>query len=113
MKLLFDENLSPALVRILDSEFPGSAHVEVLVGRGARDEHIWATAATGGFTIVTKDDDFRGLSFVHGAPPKVIWLSVGNANTQQIVQLLRSSVQTIRAFCEEYDGATILLLPLN
>ncbi|MFB3061686.1 MAG: DUF5615 family PIN-like protein [Candidatus Binatia bacterium] len=29
MKLLFDENLSPRLVELLVSEFPGSRHIEL------------------------------------------------------------------------------------
>jgi predicted nuclease of predicted toxin-antitoxin system len=36
------------------------------------DEKIWSFAAKNGFIITTKDDDFRGLSQLLGAPPKVI-----------------------------------------
>ena len=35
MKLLFDENLSPRLVRELSSHWPGSTHIELLGMRGA------------------------------------------------------------------------------
>ena len=68
MKLLFDENLSPRLVHQL-SDFPGSAHVDVLGLHGKPDAEIWAYAREHGFVIVSKDDDFRQLSFLHGAPP--------------------------------------------
>ena len=46
---------------------------------------IWERAGQEAYAIVSKDNDFRQLSFVHGAPPKVIWLSVGNAGTEAIL----------------------------
>jgi predicted nuclease of predicted toxin-antitoxin system len=74
VKLLFDENLSPRLVKEIASIWPDSKHVDPLGMRGARDEEIWVFARNNEFTIVSKDDDFRSLALVHGAPPKVIWL---------------------------------------
>jgi len=36
-----------------------------------------------------EDDDFRGLSLFNGsAPPKVLWLVVGNTSTQTISRIL-------------------------
>ncbi len=43
--------------------------------KGQNDQKIWLYAADNGYTIVTKDDDFRALSLLRGAPPKVIWAS--------------------------------------
>lgn len=48
------------------------------------DLQIWQYALEHGLTIVSKDNDFRQLSFLYGPPPKVIWLSVGNAGTDII-----------------------------
>ena len=81
MRLLFDENLSPRLVQAFEPEYPGSAHVCALGLRGATDGVIWDRARQESYAIVSKDNDFRQMSFLHGAPPKVIWLSVGNAGT--------------------------------
>lgn len=39
-------------------------------------------------TLVSKDNDFCQLSFLRGARPRVIWLSVGNAGTDVIAKLL-------------------------
>lgn len=65
-KLLFDQNLSPRLARVLASLYPGSAHVRDVGLAEADDEVIWVHAATYGYVIVTKDDDFRQRSFVRG-----------------------------------------------
>lgn len=54
MKLLVDENLSPALARELADLFPGSTHVNE-VGLGSTpDEAIWTFAAANEF-IFLKD----------------------------------------------------------
>jgi len=44
VKLLFDENLSARLVALLQTEYPGSAHVEQLLGRGRSDGEVWEYA---------------------------------------------------------------------
>ena len=78
MKLLFDENLSPKLVQALDPEYPGSQHVRSVGLRGATDDAIRDYARQHGHVIVSKDNDFRQLSFLHGAPPKIIYPEKGD-----------------------------------
>jgi predicted nuclease of predicted toxin-antitoxin system len=88
VKLLFDENLSPRLVGRFAAIFPECTHVDLLGLHGCSDREVWDHARAHGYTIVSKDNDFRQLSFLHGAPPKVVWLSVGNAGTDVIADLL-------------------------
>jgi predicted nuclease of predicted toxin-antitoxin system len=76
-------NLSPRLVSILSAHWPESAHVESINMRGATDEAIWSFARDHGFTLVSKDDDFRSFALVRGAPPKVVWLQIGNAPSRK------------------------------
>lgn len=109
MKLLFDENLSPRLVQALELEYPGSAHVRTLGLRGATDGAIWEAARREVYVIVSKDNDFRQLSFLHGAPPKVIWLSVGNAGTEAILRFLRSQRAEIQAFGDDTETSLLVL----
>ncbi len=111
MKLLVDENLSPRLIEALEPEYPGSAHVRSVGLRGATDEVIWNYAREQGFAIVSKDNDFRQLSFVHGAPPKVIWLAASNAGTDAILRFLKSQPTAILTF-ETDAEASLLVLPL-
>jgi predicted nuclease of predicted toxin-antitoxin system len=62
-----------------------------------------------GFTIVTKDDDFRQRSFLSGAPPKIVWLSIGNAGTPRIAQLLVDNSQMIEAFFRDANDSLLIL----
>jgi predicted nuclease of predicted toxin-antitoxin system len=89
VKLLFDENLSPRLVSAFSGDFPGSAHVREVALKGSTDTLIWRFARENEFVVVSKDSDFRDLSFVAGQPPKAIWLDVGNVSTSAIVDLIR------------------------
>ncbi len=108
MKLLFDENLSTLLPRILEPHFPGSQHVNALGLAGKPDGLIWAFAKTNGFLLVSKDKDFRQRSFLHGAPPKVIGLALGNARTRVIADLFRANSERIARFVADDDESFLL-----
>lgn len=105
MKLLFDENLSPRLVDLLAGQFPESIHVRDVGMTGAPDARIWDFAREHGFVIVSKDDDFRQRSFLEGAPPKVVWLQVGNGGTRLIADLLLAEKQRVASFQDEEESA--------
>ena len=109
MKLLLDNNLSPRLVRRLGDLYPGTTHVRSRNLQSAADEMIWQEAAAGGFTIVAKDDDFRQFAFLRGAPPKVIWLRLGNCTTNEVERVLRSRREDIAAFESDPDAALLVL----
>jgi predicted nuclease of predicted toxin-antitoxin system len=98
VKLLFDQNLSPRLVRRLADLHPGSSHVFLLGIDQASDDEIWKRARQDGYTIVTKDTDFGDLSVLRGFPPKVIWVRLGNCTTQQIEDLIRNNNEAVKAF---------------
>lgn len=100
MKLLFDENLSTTLPDELRDAYPESAHVLTLGLGGAPDRVVWERAALDGFLLVTKDQDFQRLSVLRGAPPKVIWIRLGNCATADIIRLLRFRRDQVTAFVE-------------
>lgn len=78
--------------------------------KGQNDHRIWEVAAENGYTIVNKDDDFRALSLLRGAPPKVIWLVVGNTSTAEILRILVAHTTAIESFMHE-PITSLLTLP--
>jgi predicted nuclease of predicted toxin-antitoxin system len=110
VKLLFDENLSFRLVRALADIYPESAHVRDVGLLGAEDAAIWAYAAEQGFLLTSKDTDFYDRSVYFGAPPKVLWLRIGNSTVAETADLLRHQYILIRRF---YDDPSATFLPLN
>jgi predicted nuclease of predicted toxin-antitoxin system len=109
LKLLLDQNLASRLVARLKAAFPGSTHVREIGLEGSTDLEVWEHARLHGFAIVSKDWDFQQLSFVHGAPPKVIWIRRGNCSVRDVEQLLMSNAQTVERFGDDQE-ATLLVL---
>lgn len=111
MKLLFDENLSPRLVRALSDVYAGSAHVYETGLHAVDDAAIWTFAANHGYMVVSKDADFYQRSLVFGAPPKVVWVRVGNGPTGQVARLLRENRDLILRFQADPETALLVLPP--
>jgi predicted nuclease of predicted toxin-antitoxin system len=109
VKLLFDENLSPDLVQALSADYPGSAHVRDLGLRSGTDQAVWERARTDGYTVVSKDSDFRQMSFLFGAPPKVVWIRLGNCSTTEILALLRNRRAALQSFWKDPEAAFLVL----
>ena len=110
MKLLFDQNLSPRLPRILANIYPESVHVREIGMRDATDTAIWEYAKTKDFVIVSKDSDFQARSLLYGSPPKFVWLRVGNCPVKPIEDLLRNHSVAIQTFSPD-DAQSHLMLP--
>jgi predicted nuclease of predicted toxin-antitoxin system len=108
LKLLLDQNLAPRLARDLADIFPESAHVRDIGMARAPDQEIWDRAKEEGFVIASKDNDFQQMSFVHGPPPKVVWIRRGNCSVQESAELLRANSARIHEF--ERDRVTAYLI---
>ena len=91
MKLLLDQNLSYKLCVALSDLFPGSSQVWLIGLHRADDRAVWRHAAESGYVLVTHDADFRELSVLYGAPPKLVLQRCGNQPTAAIERLLRAN----------------------
>ena len=109
MKLLLDENLSYRVVGDLGEHFPDSTHVDLIGLRGQDDLTVWRHAAEHGFVLVSKDDDFRQLSLLHGAPPKVVLCAIGNAGNAEVVALLVEHRATILSFISDPHESLLII----
>jgi predicted nuclease of predicted toxin-antitoxin system len=54
--------------------------------------------------------DFHQRAVLHGPPPKVVWIRLGNCTTKKIETLLRMRAADVKAFGED-KGAALLALP--
>lgn len=109
MKLLFDQNLSPKLVNRLADLFPAFSHVQSAGLDCADDNQVWHHARTNGLCIVTKDEDFNNMSVLHGSPPKVLWLQIGNCTTAQIEAVIRARFADVESFEKDASTGTLVL----
>ena len=109
MRLLFDQNLSPRLSELLRDIFPGSVHVREVALHEADDSLVWEYARANGFVIVSKDSDFQQRSLLRGAPPKFIWLRLGNCSVAESENLLRLHSVSIHTFDADPELSHLML----
>lgn len=106
--LLFDQNLSYKLCKVLAAEFPGCQHVREASLSNADDGEVWKFSAANGLIIVSKDQDFRQRALLFGPPPKCIWVRLGNCPAADIARLLERRAGIIREF--QHGEARLLIL---
>ena len=109
MNILFDQNLSPHLVRLLSDIYPASIDVRDVGLANTDDRVLWDYAASHGLTIVTKDADLHQMSFLYGHPPKIVWIQRGNCSTNDIEAILRDHYGDVIAF--QNDAESSFLAP--
>jgi predicted nuclease of predicted toxin-antitoxin system len=109
LKLLLDQNLSYKLVSELEPTFPGSSHVFRLGLDQAPDTELREYAALREFTLVTKNTDLVDLCVLRGAPPKIVWLRLGNCTTELVREVLQRSEQRIVTFGQDQSEVVLSL----
>ncbi|WP_421890153.1 DUF5615 family PIN-like protein [Marinoscillum sp.] len=95
MNLLFDQNISPRILRELPLEFANCQQVRFVGLENSSDFEIFQYAGENHFAIVTFDSDFVDLNAMHGAPPKVIYLNTGNLTTKSVSEMIISNTLRI------------------
>lgn len=109
VKLLFDQNLSPKLVRRLSGIYPNSNHLDSLELGTAEDILVWGHAKDNDLVVVTKDADLADLSVLHGSPPKVVWIRRGNCSTTDIENILRDHISEIEHLAGDSTSGILTL----
>ena len=111
MRLIFDANLSPKLVKRLSDLFPESTHLFNLpLRRNEDDRIIWEYAKRNGYdAIITTDgDDYPPLVKRLGPPPKVILLESWQYPTDIAEQTIRANAILITEFLQSERGLLVL-----
>ena len=113
MRLLFDQNISYRIIALLEHDFPNCAQVKSLGLQDKTDREIWTFAKANDFAIVTFDADFFDFASLHGHPPKIIWLRIGNTATGQIASYLIQQKESINAFMNHKEFEDVACLELH
>ena len=94
---------------LLADLFPNSTHVKTIGLDTATDTELWDYARDNDYLIVSKDTDFRNRSVIHGYPPKVIWIRIGNCSTSAVEYNLREHFTNIKAFASDANVGLFIL----
>jgi predicted nuclease of predicted toxin-antitoxin system len=103
MALLIDENISHRIVAKLIDYFPETIHARQIQSSRLNDFKIFKFAQENNLIIVTRDEDFRHLQRIHGAPPKIIWLRTANSSTLNILHKLVAKKDDIDLLAREEE----------
>jgi predicted nuclease of predicted toxin-antitoxin system len=84
MRFLVDAQLPPALALWLGKHGLSATPVRELGLRESDDGSIWNFATAGGWTVVTKDEDFVARCIGNPAAPAIVWLRTGNCTNRAL-----------------------------
>ena len=86
MKLLFDQNISPRVLRLLPKDFSASRQVRSIGLNECTDIEILQYAKKNGYTLVTFDVDFFDASILQDIPTKIVWLRTVGLTSSDIAE---------------------------
>ena len=98
MNLLFDQNISPRILKILPQQFSNCQQVRFVGLEDSSDFEIFQFARKNDFAVVTFDSDFVDLNAMHGTPPKIVYLNTGNLTTSNVSELLTDNILRIQHY---------------
>ncbi|MEM7109542.1 MAG: DUF5615 family PIN-like protein [Bacteroidota bacterium] len=110
MKLLFDQNISPKILKKLPGEFSECNQVRFVGLEDATDLEIFEFAKINEFAVVTFDYDFVDLNALRGTPPKIIYLNTGNLTTQSVSELILNNLSTIQHYLNSKNDDILELI---
>ena len=113
MKLLFDQNISFRTVVVLKELNPEARHVKDFNLQFASDRQIWNFAKENHYHIVTFDADFYDLVTLHGHPPKIVWLRLGNTSSQNLAIIFSGHLDLINSFLTDPNYNELACLEIN
>jgi len=108
VRFLLDHMLPARLCDLLAPDLGEPLHVRALGRAEATDAEAFAYARAHDLTIVTKDADFQSLLALHGPPPRVVWLRIGNATTAEMEAFLREHAEAILEFHRSEAGCLVV-----
>ncbi len=110
MNLLFDQNISPKILKLLPAGFSNCKQVRFVGLENSSDSEIFEYAKNNNFAVVTFDSDFVDLNAMYGTPPKIVYLNTGNLTTNNVSELLTSNILRINHYLNSESDNILELL---
>jgi predicted nuclease of predicted toxin-antitoxin system len=103
IRIIVDAQLPPALATWLGQQGLAATPVRELGLRDSDDGSIWNFAVAGGWTVVTKDEDFVERCVANASAPPVIWLRIGNCTNAVLFSWLAPFIPEIKRRLDERE----------
>ncbi len=95
-KVLCDVHIAHKVVRFFESKGHQAIHVnDILDGFYTKDSEISRYANESGFTVMTKDADFKNSHLLENSPSRLLKISLGNIPTKRLIEILEANLEEI------------------
>ncbi len=102
-RFLVDTQLPPLLSELLNERGFDSKHTatDFPNGQFLTDESILEIATEENRIVITKDKDFKNNYLLQGAPPKVLFIQLGNSSNSELLNYFRKNLAPIKSLLDD------------
>lgn len=102
MKVLCDVHISYKLVRFFKEKGIEAIHVNELPDKWfTKDSDINRYADLEGFTVISKDVDFKNSHFIQNTPHRLIRIALGNISNKDLITIFENYFDLFELNCTE------------
>ncbi|MFN3347889.1 MAG: DUF5615 family PIN-like protein [Pseudorhodoplanes sp.] len=101
---MVDAQLPPRLAHRLKELGHDATHVFEPGLATAKDDVIWEQALVRRAALITKDRDFVTLRVAKQSGPQIIWLRLGNCDTNSLIDRITGSLDLVIAAVDRGEG---------
>ncbi|MEN8121704.1 MAG: DUF5615 family PIN-like protein [Bacteroidota bacterium] len=102
MRILCDVHIAIKVAKYFTSKGIETKHVNQILDKWySQDKDICEYADKNGFTVVTKDTDFKNSHFLNQTPKKLIKVNLGNISTNKLIAILDHILDKLEKLFEE------------
>ena len=103
MRFIIDAHLPSSIAQIFKELGHEAVHTsELPLGNATKDGDIIVVAGRDGI-VVSKDDDFYQSFLLHGKPPKLVHVKVGNMRLRTLKELFERAAPNLIDLLAQYD----------
>jgi predicted nuclease of predicted toxin-antitoxin system len=97
IKILCDVHIAIKIAKFFSSKGIETEHVnQILEKWNTKDKDICLYADKYGFTVLTKDTDFKNSHFINHTPQKLIKVNLGNISTNRLIDIFDNLIDKLK-----------------
>ena len=97
MKVLCDVHIARKVVRYFNKEGIEAIHInDILDSWHTKDNKIAGYADQEGYTVMTKDNDFKNSHLLKQSPRRLLMITLGNISTSKLIGILEKNLELLQ-----------------
>ncbi|MCB9352870.1 MAG: DUF5615 family PIN-like protein [Lewinellaceae bacterium] len=97
MKVLCDVHIARKVVRFFKGKGIDAIHInDILDSWHTKDKKIADYADKEGYTVMSKDNDFKNSHLLKQSPKSLLMISLGNISTSKLIGILEKNLEFLK-----------------